>query len=170
MTVEVARDAAEVVRRTSLVAFATTATVPYVRDPSLLSPESTVLHVSLRDLSPEVILHSDNVVDDVDHVCRAQTSVHLAEQLKGSRSFIRTTLSDVISDAAPPRLEGSPVVFSPFGLGVLDLAVGRLVLTAASTTGRGHRIPAFCPPPWSTDSPPEPGSTGNPPAAVSAGA
>lgn len=160
MMVEVAREAAEVLRRTALVAFATTATVPHVRDPSLLSPESTVLHISLRDLTPEVIMGSDNVVDDVDHVCRAQTSVHLAEQLTGSRSFVRTTLSDVIRGAAPPRREGSPVVFSPFGLGVLDLAVGRLVLTAADTTGRGLRIPAFLPPSWSTDSPPEPVALG----------
>jgi len=144
--VEVAPSLSAVLAACPLVSFATTAGVPHVADLSLCPPGATILHLSLRDLAPEVILACDNVVDDPDHVCRAQTSLHLAEQATGGRDFIRCTLAEVCEGAASPRAEGRAVtVFSPFGLGVLDLAVGKLALDAAVAGGRGTVIASFLP-------------------------
>ena len=57
---------------------------------------------------------------------KANTSPHLAEHLAGSRDFVAGTLYDVLTGAAKPPAD-RPVVFSPFGLGVLDLAVAKYV-------------------------------------------
>jgi 2,3-diaminopropionate biosynthesis protein SbnB len=149
VSVHPAADLAEAVSGASLILFATTASAPHVRDAKCFAPGATVLHLSLRDLSPEVILACDNIVDDPDHVCRADTSVHLAERLHGSRAFIRATLADVVSGDAPARRTASDVViFSPFGLGILDLAVGHLLVTAAEASSKGIHIPGFLPRPW----------------------
>jgi ornithine cyclodeaminase len=145
----VARSSAEVLARTALVSFATTAATPHIHDVSMCPPGATLLHISLRDLSPEVILASDNVVDDADHVCRAQTSVHLAEERVGHRGFIRTSLAGITSGAAAPRASPDGIsVFSPFGLGVLDLAVGQLVDVLAREQKVGIRLGSFAPRAW----------------------
>ncbi|HEV2855680.1 MAG TPA: 2,3-diaminopropionate biosynthesis protein SbnB [Thermoanaerobaculia bacterium] len=143
---EVAASLEEILRSCPLVSFATTAIRPHVDDLSACPPGAVILHVSLRDLSPQVILGCDNVVDDADHVARAQTSIHLAEQLSGSRGFIRCTLAEILEGTAPPRADGTRVtVFSPFGLGILDVAVGKLVLDRARRQGRGTEIRSFLP-------------------------
>jgi ornithine cyclodeaminase len=145
---EVAASLGDVLRRCPLVSFATSATLPHVDDLSACPPGAVLLHVSLRDLTARAILAADNLVDDPDHVCRAQTSVHLAEQATGSRDFIRCTLADVIRGQAPARRDAESVaVFSPFGLGVLDLAVGKLVRDLALAGGRGHSVQGFHPGP-----------------------
>jgi ornithine cyclodeaminase len=46
-----------------------------------------VLHISLRDLAPEILLASANIVDDIEHCLKANTSPHLTEQLIGNRDF-----------------------------------------------------------------------------------
>jgi ornithine cyclodeaminase len=134
----------------TLVSLATTAVQPHIKDLSVCASNSALLHISLRDLAPETLLSTDNVVDDVDHVCRAQTSLHLAEQLVGNRDFIRCTLADITSGRAAPRKDDDGiVVFSPFGLGILDIAVGQLVYELAQERRQGTIIQSFLPDPWS---------------------
>jgi ornithine cyclodeaminase len=88
-------------------------------------------------------------VDDIDHVCRAQTSVHLAEQLTGGRDFIRCSLADILMGKVGARRDAESIaVFSPFGLGVLDLAVSNLVRDFALEQGWGTIIRSFLPEPW----------------------
>ncbi|HVT61258.1 MAG TPA: 2,3-diaminopropionate biosynthesis protein SbnB [Thermoanaerobaculia bacterium] len=144
--VQVAASLEAILESAPLVSFATTATRPHVSSLAVCPRGAKILHISLRDLTPEVILACDNVVDDVDHVCRAQTSIHLAEQAVGTRSFVRCTLADILegrAQASPP--EEKITVFSPFGLGILDLAVGKLVLDAALARGRERFVHEFLP-------------------------
>jgi ornithine cyclodeaminase len=149
LRVEVAGGVPELLRESPLVSMATTAIKPHLGDLSPCQPGATILHVSLRDLTPELILSCDNVVDDLDHVCRAQTSIHLAEQLTGSREFVRCSLSDILSGGASARRDGEAVsIFSPFGLGVLDLAVAKLVRQLALEKNLGTVIPSFLPDAW----------------------
>lgn len=133
----------------SLITIATTAVSPHIFDLSLCSPASTILHISLRDLSPELILACDNIVDDLDHALRAQTSVHLAEQLARHRGFIRCNLTDILLDKAPARKDNESIaIFSPFGLGILDLALAKMACDFAGKEGKGRIIEPFLPDAW----------------------
>ncbi|MET9002265.1 2,3-diaminopropionate biosynthesis protein SbnB [Amycolatopsis sp. NPDC004169] len=141
-SVTVHESAEDLIRASDLVVFATVAGEPHVHDPAWFDHNPLVLHVSLRDLSPEVILASTNVVDDVEHCLKANTSVHLAEQRTGDRDFLSGTLYDVMTgNAALPK--DRPLVFSPFGLGVLDLAVGKHVYDQLQTSGDLRTVAEF---------------------------
>jgi ornithine cyclodeaminase len=148
--VTIAASTAEVLASAPLVAFGTTAGTPHVGALPARGPRpQTILNVSLRDLAPEIILGADNVVDDADHVCRAATSLHLAEEASGSRDFIRCSLADILDGRAPARRDGDSVaIFSPFGLGVLDMAVAQLVYDLAADRNEGTVFDGFLPDPW----------------------
>jgi N-[(2S)-2-amino-2-carboxyethyl]-L-glutamate dehydrogenase len=132
----------ELIRSSDLVVFATIAGEPHISDPGWFDHNPLVLHVSLRDLSPEIILASTNIVDDVEHCLKANTSPHLAEQLTGNRDFLTGTLDDVMTGRVTPPTD-RPLVFSPFGLGVLDLAVGKYVYDQTARSGQLHVIEDF---------------------------
>ncbi len=131
----------EALSDSSLILFTTTVLEPYLSDEKLFAHDPTVLHLSLRDICPNVILASQNIVDDVDHCLKARTSVHLAEMETGDRDFIAGTLVDVLDNKV--ELDHKPRIFSPFGLGVLDIAVGDLVLEAATASGEAIAFPNF---------------------------
>lgn len=142
----VAKTLSEAIEHADVVSFATNAIQPHVTVPHIFRANAVVLHVSLRDLTPGVISASVNVVDDVDHVCRANTSIHLTEQAVGHRKFILCTLGAILhGDHGAPEATGRPVVFNPFGLGCLDLAVGKLAYDLASANGTYERICDFFP-------------------------
>jgi N-[(2S)-2-amino-2-carboxyethyl]-L-glutamate dehydrogenase len=137
------RDTAEaLIRSSDLVVFATVAGEPHVSELAWFEGNPLVLHVSLRDLAPEVLLASTNIVDDVEHCLKANTSPHLAEQLTGNRDFLHGTLDDVMAGRVTVPVD-RPAVFSPFGLGVLDLAVGKHVYDELAGTGELHVVDDF---------------------------
>jgi 2,3-diaminopropionate biosynthesis protein SbnB len=136
-------DSAEtVIRSSDLLVFATVAAAPHVHDPAWFGHAPVVLHVSLRDLAPQILLGSTNVLDDVEHCLKADTSPHLTEQLTGSRDFVAGTLADVLEGRLAVPAD-RPVVFSPFGLGVLDLAVGKFVYDEIADRGELRVVDDF---------------------------
>jgi N-[(2S)-2-amino-2-carboxyethyl]-L-glutamate dehydrogenase len=136
-------DGAEgLIRSSDLIVFATVAGGPHVSEPRWFEHDPLVLHLSLRDLAPEIVLTSTNIVDDVDHCLKADSSPHLAEQLTGNRDFVHGTLDDVMAGRVIVPAD-RPVVFSPFGLGVLDLAVGKYVYDRVAANGGLHVLDDF---------------------------
>ncbi|WP_455351859.1 2,3-diaminopropionate biosynthesis protein SbnB [Streptomyces sp. SYSU K217416] len=134
--------AGELIRQSDMVVFATVAGQPHVDSLAWFAHNPLVLHVSLRDLAPQILLASTNIVDDIDHCLRAATSPHLTEQLTGNRDFVHGTLYDVMAGRVPVPA-GRPAVFSPFGLGVLDLAVGKYVYDEVVRSGELQIIDGF---------------------------
>jgi 2,3-diaminopropionate biosynthesis protein SbnB len=125
-----------------IVVFATTAGTPYVPRATRFAAGQVVLNISLRDLAPETLLDADNLFDDVDHCMKAETSAHLAERLLGDRRFATGTLAQLMRGEVALRPE-RPAIFSPFGMGILDLALGKYVLEQARARGLARDIPDF---------------------------
>jgi ornithine cyclodeaminase len=141
-SVSVAPDVPTLLRESSLVLLTTTAGTPHITDPGLFAHRPIVLHLSLRDLAPEILLASHNVVDDVEHVMKANTSPHLVEQQVGHRRFVNGTLADVMTGRCVVD-RSKPVIFSPFGLGILDLAVGKWIYDQAVAGDQDLRLDDF---------------------------
>lgn len=141
-TVTVASDVTQLLRASELIVFTTVASAPHIANVALFEHNPVVLHISLRDLAPEILLKSQNVVDDVEHVMKANTSPHLAEQLTGNRSFVTGTLAEIMLGQRSVNRR-RPIIFSPFGMGILDLAVGKWVYDQAVAASRDQRLSDF---------------------------
>src|SRR5881296_2442710 len=140
--VTVVPDVAQLVTACDLILFTTVASTPHIADATLFEHNPVVLHISLRDLAPGILLKSQNVVDDVEHVMKANTSPHLAEQKTGNRSFVTGTLADIMIGRRSVN-RSRPIIFSPFGMGILDLAVGKWVYDQAVAAGQDLRLSDF---------------------------
>ena len=125
-----------------LVILATVAGEPHIFDPAVLAHAPVVLHLSLRDLAPELILAATNITDDIDHAVRERTSLHLTEQRVGDRSFVHGTIADVLRGDLV-RDPSRAAIFAPFGLGVLDIAVGGWVYERVCEAGGGTVVNGF---------------------------
>jgi len=108
-----------------VVVYTTTAGVPHLND-LLLRPEQTLLHISLRDLGPAVLAQAHNYVDEAGLAFSQKTALQLAEEALGHRDYLRGEIDAVLAGGRPN--DGRPVIFSPFGMGILDLAVGQWIL------------------------------------------
>lgn len=132
----------DAVKGASLVVFATTAATPYANSKELFSAGQIILNISLRDICPDIILSSTNICDDIEHCMKANTSPHLAEKKVGHRNFISGTIAQVIAGDISVDYS-KPIIFSPFGLGVLDLAVSKLLYENAINSDDAILIPDF---------------------------
>jgi ornithine cyclodeaminase len=129
-----------------MISFGTTAITPYVNDLDACPAGATILHISLRDLTAGVILSNHNIVDDLDHVNRAATSIHLASEQEGHTDFVHSSLGDILlGNVNLPERDDRKMIFTPFGLGVLDLAVADLVLNTLAEDGGGTMVNSFLP-------------------------
>ena len=142
----VASSLEELLSECPMVAFGTTAITPYVDNLDACPAGATILHISLRDLKADVILSNHNIVDDLDHVNRAATSIHLASEQEGHTDFVHSSLGDILlGNANLPERDDRKIIFTPFGLGILDLAVADLVLNTLAKDGGGTLVKSFLP-------------------------
>lgn len=125
-----------------IVVFATNAGTPYVTGSSAFRRGQIVLNISLRDLDPDIIAQSYNFFDDIDHCLKANTSPHLAEQKYQNRDFVTGNLATLIKGEINLSRD-KPLIYSPFGMGIQDLALGKLLFSMAVETGQAISIPSF---------------------------
>lgn len=111
----------------------------------------TVLHTSLRDIAPASLVGAINAVDDVEHALRADTSLERAVRLaeadgRGSGDVVPLTIGALAAGSVQvPGDDGRPLVYSPFGLGITDIAVARWITEEAERAGYGVRLDGFEP-------------------------
>lgn len=125
-TVNVCSSLDELLKSSDVIVFATSSLSPYIKDFSSFSHNPIVLNISLRDLSPEILINSNNVVDDIEHVLSANTSPHLTEKQYQHRDFINGNIAELINNECLID-EKKSCIFSPMGMGILDLALGNYV-------------------------------------------
>ncbi|WP_121717448.1 2,3-diaminopropionate biosynthesis protein SbnB [Streptomyces sp. E5N91] len=140
--VRIAGSVAEVADAADLIVFATTAREPHFSDAHHITPRHTVLHLSLRDLGTEILLGAQNIVDDPEHAVREGTSVGFAVAEHGDTEIIAGTLAQILTGTVAVDHE-RPRIFSPFGLGVLDIAVASYVYDSAAASGQGTEVLDF---------------------------
>jgi 2,3-diaminopropionate biosynthesis protein SbnB len=132
----------DAIKKSDIIFLSTTSSSPYINDISLFKHNPVLLNISLRDLDPEIIINSNNVVDDIDHVLAANTSVHLTQQKYNTKNFINCNIAELIN-GYKNFSENKPIIFSPMGMGILDLALSIFVLKNAIITKKDIDIENF---------------------------
>lgn len=132
----------QLIKECDAILFATTADEPYIFDTMPFKHNPLVLNISLRDLDAEIILQSNNIVDDADHVNRENTSIHLAIKKSGDLTFINGSIAEYFQNKIQFDIN-KPTILSPFGLGILDVAIGKYIYDLALQQDKGIVINNF---------------------------
>lgn len=159
LRIRVAGSARECVGAASLLVTATTVTEGYI-PAEWLADGAMVAHVSLDDLCPDAVLAADLVVvDDWGLVSqdprRLLGRMYRSGQLLGPDGCrhpdaverpdarrVDAGLGEIcLDDRARPVEKGVKIVFNPFGMAVLDVAVAEHVRRAAQSLGLGSELP-----------------------------
>lgn len=148
INIKISNTIEECLQSSMLISLATTATTPYITSQAIIPKQSVVLNISLRDISPDIIKNNFNIIDDIEHVNRENTSVHLATMKYGDSDFINGSLGAVLVEKIKIYDNSKRIIFSPFGLGILDMQLARFVYEQADKSKSGTIIKNFIPPLW----------------------
>ena len=141
-SVQIVKSLDELLIQSDMIVFATSALEPYIHDITLFNHNPILLNISLRDLDPKILLHSNNIVDDIEHVLQAKTSPDLAYQLCNHKNFINGTIGSLIQKKIVLD-HNKPTVFSPMGMGILDVALAYFIYKNAKENSKTVEIPDF---------------------------
>ena len=141
VVVKVCKSLNSALSRQSIISFATNTTTPYIDSLHMTNNNCLILHISLRDLSPTVLNDCQNIVDDIAHVNRENTSIQLAFQKYKTLAFITSTIGKLCAKKGEVAdLSNGRIIYSPFGLGVLDINVATYIYREAKKQGRGEIV------------------------------
>jgi len=151
--IELPGSARETIEGADLVITATTVTEGYIQF-EWLKKGSILVHVSLDDVLPEVVLRASLViVDDWDLVkaddrrllgrmYRRGEIVGPGEPGRNGSRCVDSNLGDVVAGRHPGRTSSDQVILvNPFGLAIEDIAMARRVYDVASARGLGRILP-----------------------------
>lgn len=122
----VQKDLESLITNSDVIFLSTISKEPYIKDSKLFKHRPLVLNISLRDLAPEILLASNNVVDDIEHVLNANTSPHLAYKTSCNKNFINCNAYELINGYKNFD-SNKPTIFSPMGMGILDLMLANYI-------------------------------------------
>lgn len=135
--------------KAAVIAVSSVGTEPHISIYAPLKWHTLILDLAHRALVPEMILSADNVVEVVEVAFSDRSSWHLAALSLGHRGFIRTTLGDILNGVVPPYDPAKKLhIFNASGLGILDIALAKLVMQKAIERKVGLVIEEFSPKSW----------------------
>lgn len=155
VSIEVRESAEEVVRNSDIVIPATTTTTSYIPH-DWLRAGALLIHVSLDDAMPDVIMGADLLIVDDWHLVRADERRLLGRMIRQGHLFgphsdhpvpvgarrVDAQLSDVVTGGMPGRRTPEDiVVVNPFGLAIEDVALAHQVRRTAHAMGLGRELP-----------------------------
>lgn len=144
--IELSETVRDVSNNADLIILATDAIAPHINEIGLFKPNSLILHISLRDFSSEIMKNCINVTDNIKHAIREGTSLGNAYNKYGKEKMQIYRLHEILHNEEIKKIIGKktkPIIFSPFGLGVLDIAMAQYVYDSAKLSGLGQEIHNF---------------------------
>lgn len=127
-----ASSAQEAVSSSSVIITTTTVNKGYIKH-SWIKPGTTILHVSLDDLLPEVIKKADKIIVDdwnlvKDDDKRIIGRMYHKKELRG----VYAEFGDILTSKKKGRISDQEIiVFNPFGMALMDVGVSNAVYKAA---------------------------------------